>query len=105
MQIFDSDEMPPPMPFNCRPLGSGLPMAARKIGSHWPRSGRSRWWNMTARLVPPRMKTAGRARSGMWESSWNGLTPVYHAAARSTNPPDSGRRMGTRSALAFTHIV
>src|SRR6185295_4364115 len=65
MHTFDNDEMPPPMPLSCRPFGSGLPIAARKIGSHSARSGRSRAWNITARLVPPRMKTAGRDSSGM----------------------------------------
>ena len=63
MQIFESDEMPPPIPFNCRPFGSGLPIAARKIGSQEARSGKSFRWNITARLVPPRMNTAGRASS------------------------------------------
>ena len=32
-QTLDNDEMPPPMPLSCRPFGSGLPIAARKIGS------------------------------------------------------------------------
>src|SRR3984957_3696032 len=44
-------------------------MAARKIGSHSARSGRSREWNITARLVPPRMNTAGRDNSDMGASS------------------------------------
>ena len=59
-QTFDSDEMPPPMPLSWRPYGSGLPIAARNSRSQSDRSaGRSRWWNITALNVPPRMKTAG----------------------------------------------
>ena len=65
MQTLDNEEIPPPMPFNCRPFGSGLPMAARKIESHAPRSGKSFARNITARLVPPRMNTAGRASNGI----------------------------------------
>ena len=57
---FESEEMPPPMPSSCRPYGSGLPIAARKISSHSARSlGRSRALNTMALLVPPRMNTAG----------------------------------------------
>ena len=33
MHAFDSDEMPPPSPSSCRPYGSGLPSAARRIAS------------------------------------------------------------------------
>ena len=59
-QTLESDDTPPPMPFNCRPCGSGLPMALRKRVSHSARSaGRSRRWNISALLVPPRMNTAG----------------------------------------------
>ena len=41
MHTFDSEEIPPPIPFNCRPFGSGLPIAARKIGAHSARGGKS----------------------------------------------------------------
>src|SRR3954451_21160115 len=84
-QTFDNDERPPPMPFNCRPLGSGLPIAARKIGSHCGRGGRSRAWNITARLVPPRMKTAGMASKGIhvllafWGRRRGGTRPLLES--------------------------
>jgi len=59
MQIFDSEEMPPPMPSSCRPFGSGEPITCRKIGSQSAGSaGRSSFRNITALEVPPRMNTA-----------------------------------------------
>src|SRR5438477_4361946 len=58
-QILDKDEIPPPMPSSCRPLGSGEPITCRKIGSQSFRfSGRSSRRNITAFDVPPRMNTA-----------------------------------------------
>src|SRR5215472_1294652 len=82
MHTFDSEEIPPPMPLSCRPFGSGLPIAARKIGSHSARSGRSRAWNITARLVPPRMNTAGMASCGMDASlAWRSREPFDVASA------------------------
>src|SRR5450631_2977085 len=60
MQIFDKEEIPPPMPSSCRPLGSGEPITCRKMGSQsLGFSGRSSLRNITALEVPPRMNTAG----------------------------------------------
>ena len=69
-QTFDSDEMPPPMPSSWRPLGSGLPIAARKMRPTASRSrGRSSARNIIALLVPPRMKTARTATCRIRQSN------------------------------------
>src|ERR1700749_1331737 len=63
MQIFDKEEIPPPMPPSWRPLESGEPITCRKMGSQsLGFSGRSSLRNITALEVPPRMNTA-RSRS------------------------------------------
>ena len=65
-QTLDREDTPPPMPLSWRMLGSGEPIAERKIGSHSARdSGRSRAWKTIALDVPPRMKTAGSFLCGM----------------------------------------
>ena len=58
-QTLESEETPPPMPSSWRPLGSGAPIAARKMGPQASRSrGRSSARSISAFEVPPRMKTA-----------------------------------------------
>jgi len=54
MQILEREEIPPPRPSSCRPLGSGEPRQERKMGGHEERFG-GRWevWKMMAREVPP----------------------------------------------------
>src|SRR5665213_3924168 len=121
MQTFDNDDTPPPMPLSWRPFGSGLPISARNIGSHSARSSRSRAWNITARLVPPRMNTAGRemrgmAHGGIWRrcvssASPTGMAGVCDVAAaalhwgHATNPSSDRtpkRRTSRSSAMADT---
>lgn len=54
-QTLEREERPPPRPSSCRPLGSGEPIAPRKMGGHAERSvGRSCCLNIMAREVPPR---------------------------------------------------
>ena len=60
-QTLEREDTPPPIPSSWRPLGSGEPMAARKIASHAARSaGRSLTSNTRPFDVPPRMNSAGR---------------------------------------------
>ena len=55
MHIFEREEMPPPRPSSCLPLGSGEPRQERKMGGQWVRFwGREEREKMMAREVPPR---------------------------------------------------
>src|SRR5215510_6678281 len=56
-----SDEMPPPRPSIWRPSGSGLPSAVRMMLSRvtWSYGAITSSRKNTARLVPPRINTAG----------------------------------------------
>ena len=81
------------MPSSCRPYGSGLPIARRKIASHAATSaGRSRASNMMALLVPPRMNDAGIRCGAEVALSVDGRDVVIEALAREPYSLAASRR-------------
>lgn len=59
MHILDKEEIPPPRPSSCRPLGSGEPRMERKIGDQRLRGGSEEEVKIMAREVPPRYLKGG----------------------------------------------
>ncbi len=65
MQTFDSEEMPPPMPGQLPAVRIGAAHGAEEDRVPLAAIRQVARVNITARLVPPRMNTAGMASSGM----------------------------------------